>query len=81
MEQKKKLESYKPLKYLGYAIRVTSKKKKKNEAPFTKLYDSVDEALADLSIKTRAFGSIMRALTGKTQYVFGYKWKLEKLKI
>ena len=67
--------------YLGYAIRVTSKKRKKDEAQFTKLYDSVDEALADLKIKTRALGSIMRSLTGKTEYVFGYKWKLEKLSI
>lgn len=67
--------------YLGYAIRVTSKKRKKNEAPFTKLYDSVDEALADLKIKSRALGSIMRSLTGKTEYVFGYNWKLEKLSI
>ena len=67
--------------YLGYAIRVTSKKRKKNEQEFSKLYDSVDEALADLKIKSRALGSIMRSLTGKTEYVFGYKWKLEKLKI
>ena len=67
--------------YLGYAVRVTSKKRKKDEAPFTKLYDSVYEALADLKIKTRALGSIMRSLTGKTEYVFGYKWKLEKLSI
>ena len=64
--------------YLGYAIRVTSKRRKKKEGPFTKLYDSVEEALADLNIKTRALGSIMRSLTGKTKYVFGYEWKLEK---
>jgi hypothetical protein len=67
--------------YLGYAIRVTSKKKKKKEQQFSRLYDSVAEALADLNIKTRALGSIMRSLTGKTQYVFGYNWKLEKLSI
>ena len=67
--------------YLGYAIRVTSKKKKKKEQPFTKLYDSVAQALDDLNIRTRALGSIMRSLTGRTEYVFGYSWKLEKLKI
>lgn len=67
--------------YLGYAIRVTSKKKKKKEQSFTKLYDSVAQALYDLNIRTRALGSIMRSLTGRTEYVFGYSWKLEKLKI
>ena len=67
--------------YLGYAVRVTSKKKKKKEQPFTKLYDSVAQALDDLNIRTRALGSIMRSLTGKTEYVFGYSWKLEKLRI
>ena len=67
--------------YLGYAIRVTSKKKKKKEQLFTKLYDSVAQALDDLNIRTRALGSIMRSLTGRTEYVFGYSWKLEKLKI
>jgi hypothetical protein len=67
--------------YLGYAIRVTSNRKKKNEQGFSKLYDSVKEAMADLKIKSRAIGTIVRSLTGKTEYVFGYSWKLEKLKI
>ena len=71
----------KKLIYLGYAIRVTSNRKKKNEQEFSKLYDSVKEAMADLKIKSRAIGSIVRSLTGKTEYVFGYKWKLEKLRI
>lgn len=73
------LDSHWP--YLRYAIRVTSNRKKKNEQEFSKLYDSVKEAMADLKIKSRAIGSIVRSLTGKTEYVFGYKWKLEKLKI
>ena len=67
--------------YLGYAIQVTSKKRKKKEEPFTKFYDSVAEALFDLKIKNRSLGSIMRSLTGKTEYVFGYKWELKKLKL
>ena len=66
---------------LCYPSYLQEEEKKKNEAPFTKLYDSVDEALADLKIKSRALGSIMRSLTGKTEYVFGYNWKLEKLSI
>lgn len=65
--------------YLGYAIRVTSKRAKKNEERFSKLYDSIEEALADLNIKTRALGVIMRSLTGVSEYVLGYSWKLEKL--
>ena len=67
--------------YLGYAIQVTSKKRQKKEEPFTKFYDSVAEALFDLKIKNRSLGSIMRSLTGKTEYVFGYKWELKKLKL
>lgn len=67
--------------YLGYAVRVTSKRKKKKEENFSKLYDSVKDAMADLGIKSRAIGTIVRSLTGKTEYVFGYNWKLEKLKI
>lgn len=67
--------------YLGYAVRVTSKRKKKKEENFSKLYDSVKDAMADLGIKSRAIGTIVRSLTGKTEYVFGYNWKLEKLKV
>lgn len=66
---------------LGYAIRVTSKRRKKNEQDFSKLYDSVKDAMADLGIKSRAIGTIVRSLTGNTEYVFGYNWKLEKLKV
>jgi hypothetical protein len=66
---------------LGCAIRVTSKRKKKKEEGFSKLYDSVEEALADLNLKGKPLGAIMRSLTGKTEYVFGYNWKLEKINI
>ena len=66
---------------LGCAIRVTSKRKKKKEEGFSKLYDSVEEALADLNLKGKSLGAIMRSLTGKTEYVFGYNWKLEKINI
>ena len=66
---------------LGCAIHVTSKRDKKNGECVSKLYDSVREALADLGMPNKSFGMIMRSLTGKTEYVFGYKWQVEKLKI
>lgn len=66
---------------LGCAIRVTSKRGKKNGECVSKLYDSVKEALADLGMPNKSLGMIMRSLTGKTEYVFGYKWQVEKLKI
>lgn len=66
---------------LGCAIHVTSKRDKKNGECVSKLYDSVKEALADLGMPNKSLGMIMRSLTGKTEYVFGYKWQVEKLKI
>jgi hypothetical protein len=66
---------------LGCAIHVTSKRDKKNGECVSKLYDSVKEALADLGMPNKSFGMIMRSLTGKTEYVFGYKWQVKKLKI
>lgn len=66
---------------LGCAIHVTSKRDKKNGKCISKLYDSVREALADLGMPNKSLGMIMRSLTGKTEYVFGYKWQVEKLKI
>lgn len=66
---------------LGYAIHVTSKRDKKNGECVSKLYDSVREALTDLGMPNKSLGMIMRSLTGKTEYVFGYKWQVKKLKI
>ena len=66
---------------LGCAIRVTSKRGKKNGECVSKLYDSVKEALVDLGMPNKSLGMIMRSLTKKTEYVFGYKWEIEKLKI
>lgn len=66
---------------LGCAIHVTSKRDKKNRECVSKLYDSVQEALADLGMPNKSLGMIMRSLTGKTEYVFGYKWQVKKLKI
>jgi hypothetical protein len=64
--------------YLGYAIKVTSKPSKKQPSE-TKMYDSIAEALDDLKLTGVPLGSIMSSLTGKREYVRGYKFELEKL--
>ena len=67
--------------YLGYAIRVTSNKKNSNRRAFTHLYDSVSMAMVNLGLEKKSIGPIVRSLMGIQEYVFGYNWKLEKLKI
>ena len=67
--------------YLGYAIRVTSNKKRENGKAFTHLYDSVSIAMVNLGLEKKSIGPIVRSLMGIQEYVFGYNWKLEKLKI
>ena len=67
--------------YLGYAIRVTSSKKNKNGHAFTALYDSVAIAMKNLGLEKKPIGPIVRSLMGIQEFVFGYNWKLEKLKI
>ena len=64
--------------YLGYAIKVTSKPSRKQPSE-TKMYDSIAEALDDLKLTGVPLGSIMSSLTGKREYVRGYKFELEKL--
>lgn len=66
--------------YLGYSIQVTSKGTKKNP-PETKLFDSIAQAIDDLGLKGKNLGPILRSLTGKKDYVYGFKWKLKKIKI
>jgi hypothetical protein len=66
--------------YLGYAIRVTSNKKNSNGQAFTHLYDSVSMAMVNLGLEKKSIGPIVRSLMGIQEYVFGYNWKLEKLK-
>ena len=67
------------LTYLGYAVRVTSKPTKKAPSE-SKLFDSVAEALNELKLHC-PLGAVMSSLTGKREYVMGYNFKLEKLKI
>ncbi len=63
---------------LGYAIQVSSKPTKKQPAQ-TVLYESIERAMQDLELTGKTIAPILRALTGKTEYVYGYSWKLKKL--
>lgn len=66
--------------YLGMAVKVTSKGSKKKPSE-SKLFDSVAEAMEELGLKDKALGPIVRSLTGKTEFSYGYKWELIKLKL
>ena len=67
--------------YLGYTIRVTSNKKNDKGQAFAHLYDSVAIAMVNLGLEKRAIGPIVRSLMGVQEFVYGYNWKLEKLRI
>jgi hypothetical protein len=70
----------KHLTYLGFAIQVTSKPTRKQPS-VTKLYDSINEAMSDLGLKGKSIGGVLRSLTGNTQWIYNYNWKLIKIKI
>lgn len=69
------------LTYLGLCIEVSPKPKSRslNSDSITAKYDSISEAMQDLGLKGKPIGTILRSLTGKAQYVYGYNWKLVKL--
>ena len=67
--------------YLGYCIKCTAKKKRQGDITESRLFDSVEQAMDTLHLKGKPIGAILRSLTGKTQYVYGYKWELVKLKL
>ena len=67
--------------YLGYAIQVTPKSTRKMPNPESKLYDSIDEAMDDLGLTGKTKGAILRSLTGKNSYVYGYNWVLKKIEL
>jgi hypothetical protein len=66
--------------YLGYAIQVTPKKKK-NTISEPCMYDSLTQAMEELNLQGKPMGAILRSLTGQTEYVYGYSWKLIKIKL
>ena len=61
--------------YLDCCVGVTSRPTKKQPSQ-TKTYESVYEAMDDLGLQGKPLGAILRSLTGKTQWVYGYNWKL-----
>lgn len=65
--------------YLGYAVEVKARPTRKEPNPPSQLFDSIEQAMAELGLKGKPVGSILRSLTGKNPYVFGYSWKLKKL--
>ena len=69
------------LTYLGLALQATPKPTKKNNNPDGHLYDSVLQAFEELGLKHKAIGPILRSLTGEKEYVYGYNWKLIKIKL
>ena len=68
------------LQYLGYALQVTSKHTKK-EASVTKMYDSVAQAMEELNLKGKNIGPILNSLTGRKEFIYGYNWKLIRIKL
>lgn len=69
------------LTYLGLCIEVSPKPKSRASVSNSVKYDSIKEAMQDLGLKGKPIGAILRSLTGKAQYVYGYSWKLAKIKL
>ena len=65
--------------YLGFAIQCTPQKKKKGIPFESKLFDSIAQAMDNLKLKGKALGPILNSLTGKKEFVYGYKWQLVKI--
>jgi hypothetical protein len=51
------------------------------DAKHPTLYDSIQQAMIELGLNGKPKGAILRSLTGKVQWVYGYNWKLVKLKL
>ena len=68
------------LSYLGCYIEVTNKPSKKQPAQ-TRKYDSIQEAFADLGLQGRSTTPVLRSLTGKVPFIYGYNWKLVKIEL
>lgn len=66
------------LPYLDLAVQVTSKPTKKQPSTITQ-YSTIREAMSELNLKNKPIGAILRSLTGKNEYVYGYKWKIINL--
>ena len=70
--------------YLGYCVQVTSKpakSKKVDTEVVQKCFDSIAQAMSELNLGGKSIAPIIRSLTGKKEYVFGYKWTLIKIEL
>lgn len=70
--------------YLGYCIQVSPKPKKvkgKFYPDTIRMFDSIQEAMCQLGLKGKYLTPILHSLTGKKEYVYGYNWKLCKIKM
>jgi hypothetical protein len=68
------------LTFFGYYVEVSSRPTRKKSSEVFK-FDSIEEALSELNLKGKNIGPILRSLTGQTQWVYGYNWKLVKITI
>lgn len=66
---------------LGYCIEVIPKPKTKKEDCTPKYFDSIKQAMQQLNLDSRPVGCILRSLIGKTDYIYGYKWKIKRIKL
>lgn len=66
--------------FLGFAVRTTSKPTRKQEA-CSRMFDSITQAMEELRLKGKSITPILRSLTGKKDYVYGYKWELVKIQL
>lgn len=64
--------------FLGFQVKVTSKPTKKVPS-VTQFFNSINEAIEALTLNEKAIGSLMKSLIGKTEWVYGYNWKLVKI--
>ena len=56
-------------------------RKKNHQTISSSLYDSIQQAMVELGIKGKPIGAILKSIIGKTDWVYGYNWKLVKLKL
>lgn len=66
---------------LGLAIEVTSKKLKSGKPLVHKTFSSLREAMAELHLEGKSYGSFVKSLTSSNVYAYGYKWHIKKLKL
>ena len=65
---------------LGYYIEVTPKPKKHTAVQACR-FSSVSEALIGTNCRGKSYTNILRSLTGRTDYVYGFKWQIKKIKL